>query len=282
MSMARDDFLSDEIAALLEMIYRFYSHDFRQYAPASIKRRIARAMLSLNLKSVCELHSYVLESRYRFDEFLRYLTVPVSAMFRAPTYFIALRQEVIPLLKTYASPRIWIAGCSTGEEVFSLAILLHEHGLLDRTVIYATDINTDALERAARGIFPLTHLQKYIKNYHESGGRYEFSNYYHADYDHFVIDRVLREKIIFSDHSLATDSAFAEMHFISCRNTLIYFDRDLQNKVIGMFHESLCRKGFLGLGSKETVEFSTRSGNFDTFVKTAKIFRKNDVPVSPY
>lgn len=278
MSIACDDHLkelSGDIRTFLEIIFRRYHHDFRQYAPASLRRRIERAVQNLNLRNVRDLQAYVMDDKRSFDEVLPYLTVPVSAMFRDSTYFLALRREVVPILKTYASPRIWVAGCSTGEEVFSLAILLHEQGLLDRSIIYATDINVESLSRAKRGIFSLKHLRTYIANYYNSGGVAEFSNYYHAAYDYFVIDRQLSKRVTFSEHSLATDSAFAEMHFISCRNTLMYFDRELQDRVIGVFHESLCRKGFLGLGVKETVEFSALSRSFDTFDKAAKIFRKN-------
>jgi chemotaxis protein methyltransferase CheR len=269
------DAIGHEVRLFLEAIYVRYSHDFRQYAPASIQRRIERAIVQFNLSGVGELQQYVMRSQTQFDNVLPFLTVPVSAMFRDPAYFIVLRERVIPLLKTYSSPKIWIAGCSTGEEVYSMAILLLEEGLLDRAVIYATDINPIALNSAMRGIFPIENLRIYTENYHKAEGRAVFSDYYHADYDHGVFDRSLRRKIIFSDHSLATDSAFAETHFISCRNTLIYFDRALQNRAFGLFYESLCRRGFLGLGLKETVEFSDFSSSFDPFMKAARIFRKN-------
>lgn len=269
------DVIGHEVRLFLESIYLCYNHDFRQYAPASIRRRIERAISQFNLSGVGELQQYVMRSQTQFDNVLPFLTVPVSAMFRDPSYFIALREQVIPLLKTYTSPKIWIAGCSSGEEVYSIAILLREEGLLDRTIIYATDINPVVLNSAARGIFPIENLRIYTENYHKAAGRAVFSDYYHADYDHVVFDRSLRKKVIFSDHSLATDSVFAETHFISCRNTLIYFDRTLQNRALGLFYESLCRKGFLGLGLKETVDFSDFSTSFDPFVKAVKIFRKN-------
>lgn len=280
MSVAHDDFLGEEVEALLETIFRLYNHDFRGYAPASLKRRIARAMQIFNLKNVYELHTHILLGRPRFEELLRQLIVPVSTMFRDAAYFIALRNKVIPLLKAYGHLRVWVAGCSTGEEVFSLAILLREHGLLDRTIIYATDINTDALDQAQRGVFPLKNLPQYIENYYKAGGRNEFSKYYHADYDRFVIDRALRKKIIFSNHSLATDSAFAEMNFISCRNTLMYFGSALKNDVLRMFHESLFSNGFLGIGSKESVRFTALSEKFDTLSPDAKLFIKNNTDTS--
>lgn len=274
MSSITDGLWRNDVEELLDAIYQRYRYDFRQYAQASLLRRITRAIQQLNLKDVRALQQYALDSRRHFEAVLQYLTVPISSMFRDSIYFNTLRRDVIPILKTYASPKIWIPGCSTGEEAYSMAILLFEHGLLDRCVIHATDINAEALEQAARGIYPMTKLRTFIENYHKSGGRLEFSRYYHAAYDRFLIDRRLRKKIIFAEHCLATDSSFEKMHLISCRNTLIYFNRPLQNKALGVFNDSLDRNGFLGLGSKETVEYSSIAANFDWFEKSAKIFRK--------
>lgn len=263
-----------EIDAFLDAIFHQYRHDFRQYAPASMRRRVAHAGRSLNLRSLGDLHGYMLNGRRQFNEVLRYLTVPVSTMFRDSAYFLALRRDVVPRLMQHATPRIWVAGCGAGEEVYSLAILLHEKNLLDRTTIYATDINPHALESAERAIFSLSNLRGYIQNYHLSGGRDEFANYYHATCDHFVIEKSLRRRIVFSDHSLAIGAAFTEVNFISCRNTLIYFERELKDRAIGIFHDSLCRNGLLGLGAGESLEFLTAGAGFGQFDHAARIFQK--------
>lgn len=271
--------LEVEIKLLLEAIYLRYNHDFRHYAYPSLRRRIHRALRHMNLADIPALQNCIMHSATAFTELLQYLTVPVSAMFRDPAYFLALRQQVLPVLKTYPSPKIWIAGCSTGEEVYSLAIMLLEEGLLERTVVYATDINPVALEQAARGIFRLDNVKAYIENYQRAGGRAEFADYYHAAYGNAVMNRNLRRNIVFADHSLATDSVFAETQFISCRNVLIYFRRSLQSRAVGLFHNSLCRRGFLGLGIKESIDFSGYDRNFDAIEKPLRIFRKNDEPV---
>jgi len=260
---------------LLEDIYQLYNHDFRYYVAASLKRRLHWAMRKLHLDNLGDIREFIASRPHNFNELLHYMTVPVSSMFRDPAYFLALREHIIPVLKTYSSPKIWVAGCCTGEEAYSIAILLHEEGLLERTLIYATDINPKALQRARSGIFKLDDIRGYTENYQMSGGRNSFSDYYHAAYDNAVLDRALRTNIVFAEHSLATDSSFAEMHFISCRNVLIYFQRELQDRVLNLFRESLCRKGFLGLGARESLDFSSVSPHFDHYLKCVRLYRNS-------
>jgi chemotaxis protein methyltransferase CheR len=263
-----------EVQLLLEAIYLKYNYDFRQYAMASVYRRIKHATGQLNVSSVSAMQERLLEDPKFFARLLGFLTVPTSEMFRDPTYFKAIRERVIPILKTYPSLKVWVAGCSTGEELYSLTILFQEEGLLPRTMFYATDINPASLKKAEEGIFPIDQLKKYTANYQQSGGTQAFSDYYIADYGSAVLDRSLRQNVVFADHSLATDSVFSEIHFVSCRNVLIYFDRDLQNRAFGLFSDSLIRRGFLGIGSKETIRFSDYETAFEVFAREERIFRK--------
>jgi chemotaxis protein methyltransferase CheR len=200
--------------------------------------------------------------------------VQVSEMFRDPSYFSAIRDQVVPLLRTYPSLKLWVAGCSAGEEAYSLAILLREEGLLQRSLIYATDINPRMLERAETGIYPIDRIAGFTVRHRESGAKSSLSDYYTAAYGRAIFDKSLREHIVFSDHSLATDSVFAEVQFVSCRNVLIYFDRPLQDRAVGLFRDSLCRHGFLGLGSKESLRFSGQASAFLPFVREEKIYQK--------
>jgi chemotaxis protein methyltransferase CheR len=232
------------------------------------------ALRELGCNTVSALQERVMHDPAAFARLLEYLTIPVTEMFRDPDYFAALRTQVVPLLKTYPSVKVWVAGCSTGEEVYSLAIVLHEEGLLERTMIYATDINPQSLEAARRGVFPLDRMRLYTENYQKAGGTRAFSDYYTAAYGGARFDRTLAENVTFADHSLATDSVFSETHFISCRNVMIYFNRRLQDRVLGLFHESLCHRGFLGLGSKESIEFSAYSGRFEVLARREKLYRK--------
>ena len=263
-----------ELKLLIEAIYLKYSYDFREYSAASMKRRVLLALRQMRCENVSELQRRILYDATAFMELLQYLTIPVSDMFRDPGYFLALREQVVPLLRTYPSLKVWVAGCSTGEEVYSLAILLREEGLLERTILYATDINPQSLERARQGIFPIKHLRQYTENYQRAGGKRSFADYYTAAYDSAIMDKSLKENVTFADHSLATDSVFSETQLISCRNVLIYFNKPLQDRAFGLFHESLCHRGFLGLGSKETVEFSAFAGLYEPFDKSERIFRK--------
>ncbi len=263
-----------EIRLLVEAVFLRYGHDFRDYAPASMKRRVLHAQQKMGVPSISALQDRVLHDAAEFAALLQYLTVPVSEMFRDPAYFLALRQHVIPVLRTYPSVKIWVAGCSTGEEPYSLAILLREEALLDRTILYATDINHASLDKARAGIFSLDHMQAFTRNYQKAGGLASFSDYYTAAYGGALFDKSLRDCITFADHSLATDSVFSETHLVSCRNVLIYFNRKLQDRALGLFHESLAHRGFLGLGSKETLDFSGYAERFTPVSKPERVYRK--------
>lgn len=263
-----------EIRLLVEAVYLRYGHDFRDYAFASLKRRVLQAQQRMGLGSISALQEQVLHDADRFAQLLQYLTVPVSEMFRDPSYFLGLRRHVVPVLRTYPSLKVWVAGCSTGEEPYSLAILLQEEGLLDRTILYATDINHASLEKARQGIFALDHMQSFTRNYQRAGGSRSFSDYYTAAYGGALFDKSLRDSITFADHSLATDAVFAETQLVSCRNVLIYFNRALQDRALGLFHESLTRRGFLGLGSKETLDFSAYADRFTPVSRPDRIYRK--------
>ena len=265
-----------EIGLLLEALYQRYHYDFRPYARASIKRRLVQARSQLGFASFSAMQESLLHDEQTLPRLLNYLTVQVSAMFRDPAYYKALRERVIPHLRTYPSLKVWVAGCSNGEELYSLSILFREEGLGARTIFYATDINPDALRAAQAGIYPLDQIQKYTANHQKSGARTSLSDYYTADYGHAVFDKTLRSQVVFSDHSLVTDAVFAEMHLISCRNVLIYFDRELQDRAIGLFRDSLARKGFLGLGSKESLRFSRHAAAFADFDTAEKIYQRVD------
>ena len=232
-----------ELRLLIEAIYVRYHYDFRRYAIVSLRRRLAGAMARFGFATLSELQGRVLRDPALFAQLLDYLTVQVTEMFRDPAYFDALRAEVLPVLATWPSIRVWVAGCSTGEEAYSLAILLHEAGLLPRTIVYATDIN--------------------------AGGQAAFSDYYTAAYSGAVMDKALRQAIVFADHSLATDSVFAEVQLVSCRNVMIYFDRELQARAIGLFRDALSIGGFLGIGSRESLRFSPHAPAFRD-VRTAE------------
>lgn len=263
-----------ELRRLMEAIYLRYSYDFRDYAGSSQKRRVLQALAPLDCPTIPELQAKVLHDPAVFTQLLQYLTIPVSEMFRDPAFFLALRRQVIPRLQTYPSLKIWIAGCSTGEEVYSLAILLREEGLLDRSLVYATDINGNSLDKARRGIFSLASIKGHTANYQKAGGKQAFSDYYTAAYGAAIFDKSLRENITFADHSLATDSVFSETQFVLCRNVLIYFNKKLQDRALGLFHESLSHRGFLGLGSKESIDFSAYATRFEPLDKAERIFRK--------
>jgi chemotaxis protein methyltransferase CheR len=245
-----------ELDLLIEAIYHKYHYDFRGYAAASLKRRLGTAMIQLGCQTLSQLQHRVL--------------------FRDPRYFRSLRENVVPLLRTYPSLKVWVAGCSTGEEAYSLAILLREEGLLERTLIYATDINPHTLQKAEAGVYEIDRAASFTENHRQSGGSRSLSDYYTAAYGKVVLDRTLRQNIVFSDHSLATDSVFAEVQLVSCRNVLIYFNRELQDRALGLFREALCRKGFLGIGAKESVRFSAHADAFIPFMREERIYRKKD------
>ena len=266
--------VEEQMRDLMQAIYLRYSYDFRDYAGASQRRRVLHALTRMRCPSIPALQIRLLNEPEVFTQLLQYLTIPVSEMFRDPAFFLALRQKVVPLLRTYPSIKVWIAGCSTGEEIYSLAILLKEEGLLDRSLIYATDINPRSLDKARQGIYGLASVKGHTVNYQKAGGTEAFSDYYTAAYDGVMFDKSLRENVIFADHSLATDSVFTETQLVLCRNVLIYFNRTLQDRALGLFHDSLCHRGFMGLGSKESIDFSAYLGRFDPMVKSERIFRK--------
>lgn len=263
-----------EIALLLEALYRRYHYDFRNYALASVKRRLRQARERMGFRTYSALQESLLHDSQTLSILVGYLTVQVSEMFRDPSYFKAIRESVVPHLRTYPSLKVWVAGCSEGEELYSLVILFREEGLEERTMFYATDINQDALASASAGVFGLDRLQLFTENHRASGGKSSLSDYYSAAYGRASFDRSLRQRVLFSDHSLVTDAVFGEMHLISCRNVLIYFDKDLQDHALGLFKESLTRKGFLGLGAKESLKFSEHSQSFTEFVKEEKIYQR--------
>lgn len=265
-----------ELHLLIDAIYQKYHYDFRGYAQASLKRRLGMATMRLGCQTLSQLQDKVLHEPSMFAELLNYLTVPVSQMFRDPEYFLALRQRVVPVLRTYPSLKIWIAGCSTGEEAYSLAILLREEELLQRSLIYATDINAHSLQQAAAGVYGVDRIPGFTESHRRSGALASLSEYYTAAYGRAVFDKSFRRHIVFADHSLATDSVFAEVQLILCRNVLIYFDRELQDRAIGLFREALCRRGFLSIGSKESLRFSSHASGFEEIDGINRIFRKRD------
>ena len=263
-----------EIELLLEGIFRQYGFDFRAYAYSSIRRRIWKRITAEQLENISALQERVLHDPRMMERLLLDLSVNVTAMFRDPGFYAAFRDQVIPLLRTYPFIRIWHAGCSTGEEVYSMAILLQEEGLYDRARLYATDINEVVLQQAKAGIFPLERMQEYTENYIRAGGKRSFSEYYTAKYDGALFSPSLKQNIVFSQHNLVTDRSFSEFNVVLCRNVLIYFDRKLQQRVHGLFYESLVTFGILCLGSKESLKFSEYEACYEQIVGTEKIYRK--------
>jgi chemotaxis protein methyltransferase CheR len=263
-----------ELELLLEGIYRRYGFDFREYAPASLRRRVRRRMHGEHVGSISALQELVLHDPAVMERLLLDLSINVTAMFRDPSFFLSLRENVVPLLRTYPFARIWVAGCSSGEEVYSLAILLDEEGLAERVRIYATDINEAVLEQARLGVFPLDKMREYTQNYIRAGGTQAFSEYYVARYDGAQFSRSLVENVVFAQHNLASDAAFNEFHVIVCRNVMIYFDKSLQEHVHRLFHESLARLGVLALGQKETIRFSPHEESYEVLDAAEKLYRK--------
>jgi chemotaxis protein methyltransferase CheR len=265
-----------ELQLLIDAIYRKFHYDFRGYAAASLKRRLSMASSRFGCQSLSQLQHKVLHDPGTFPALLNYLTVPVSEMFRDPAYFRAVREKVVPFLRTYPSLKIWVAGCSTGEEAYSLAILLREEQLLERSLIYATDINPHTLQQAAAGVYDVARMAGFTESHRNSGARTSLSDYYTAAYGRAVIDKSFRQHIVFADHSLATDSVFAEVQFVLCRNVLIYFNRELQDRAIGLFRDALCHQGFLGIGSKESLRFSVHAHGFREIDEQNRIFQKRE------
>lgn len=263
-----------EVQLLLEGIYRYYGFDFRNYAMASLKRRIWNVIRAENLTTVSSLQDKILHDKNCLERFLLSLTVNVTSMFRDPSFYVAFRTKAIPLLRTYPFIRIWHAGCSTGEEVYSMAIMLLEEGLYHRCRIYATDMNEQVVQKAKLGIYPLRLMQEYTQLYQLAGGEKAFSEYYTASYDGAMFSPSLKENIVFSAHNLVTDSSFNEFNVIFCRNVLIYFDRELQDKVHKLLYNSLRRFGILGLGKHESLLSTPHHYDYEALDSQEKLFRR--------
>ncbi|MNV28759.1 Chemotaxis protein methyltransferase Cher2 [compost metagenome] len=268
-----DELEQIEIELLLDGVHRLYGYDFRNYALPSLKRRIWHHVHAENVLTISALQEKVLHDRACFERFVYSLSIPVTEMFRDPGLFLTFRQKVVPLLRTYPYIRIWHAGCSTGEEVYSMAILLHEEGLYDKARIYATDMNERSLQQAKEGVYDISRMKQYTKNYLEAGGTRAFSEYYTAKYNSVILQPYLRKNIIFAEHNLATDTSFNEFNVIFCRNVMIYFNDELRDHVHGLFHESLSRFGILVLGSKESIHFTKYSDCYESLDRVEKIYR---------
>jgi chemotaxis protein methyltransferase CheR len=266
---------SEEVDQLLNDLYRRYGYDFTEYSKASVLRRIRRLFALDKFPSFAEFHYRLQNDPPYFRRFVEEITVNVTEMLRDPSFYRTLRKAILPVLATYPFIRIWHAGCSTGEEVYSMAILLREAGILHKSLLYGTDINPLVIEKARKGIFPVSQMQKYSENYIQSGGVRDFSSYYTANYHLAKFDSSLTSKMIFSTHNLVSDFSFNEFQLILCRNTLIYFERDLQEKVLRLFDYSLENFGYLALGTKESVRFSSIAGRYRQ-VEKEKIWRKTN------
>jgi chemotaxis protein methyltransferase CheR len=263
-----------EVDLLLEALARRYHYDFREYARASMKRRVMQAKDRFGCQSVSGLQDKLLHERDVLGPLVSLLTVQVSELFRDPAFFRALRDKVLPYLKTFPSLKVWVAGCGTGEEFYSLAILFREEGLEPRTLFYTTDVNREALKRAEAGIYDRERVPLFTKNYRQAGGAASLADYYTAAYRGVVFDKTLRRRAVFSDHSLVSDAVFAEVQLVLCRNVLIYFGRSLQDRAVGLFAEALAPHGFLGLGAKETLRFNAHRTAFRDFVTEQRLYQK--------
>jgi len=263
-----------ELELLLEAMYRRFGYDFRDYARTSMRRRIVNIMRNEGVRTISALQERMLHDASVWDRCLNGISVNVSAMFRDPAFFLAFRQHAVPLLRTYPFIRIWQAGCSLGEEAYSLAILLEEEGLYDRTLIYATDINESTLRQARDAIYPADLMQKYTQNYVQSGGQRSFSEYYTARYEYAILRPALQRNIVFSQHNLVSDGTFNEFNVVLCRNVMIYFNRALQEKTHALFHDSLAMFGILGLGSRESLRFMPQERFYEPLVAAERLYRR--------
>ena len=268
------NFDNKEFKNLLESIRFIYGYDFTDYSEASVIRRIDHFMSTRKITALEQLGKMILKDENLFEEFIQEISVTVTEMFRDPVFYKSLRENVLKRLATYPFIKVWIAGCATGEEIYSIAILLQEEGLLNRSVIYATDINQKSLQVARNAVYPVENMKAYTANYQKSGGTKSFSEYYMAKYNSVLFDKSLKQNIVFAAHNLAADTSFNEFQLIICRNVLIYFNQQLQNKVIDLFYESLCPFGFLGLGNKESLLFSAKRKQFEEIDHKEKIFKK--------
>jgi len=273
----KPDIEAIEIDLLLEAIYRRWGYDFRSYARASIERRTRLFLSKSESKTISEMISRVLRDEDFFSRLVRNFSISVTEMFRDPFVYRVIRSEVAPMLRTWPHVKAWVAGCATGEEVYSLAIVLKEEGVYDRSTIYATDFNDFSLEHAREGIYEIDKLQEATRNYQQAGGKASFADYYHARYDAAVLEPSLRERITFANHNLVTDGVFGEMQLVFCRNVLIYFNRELQNRALRLFTESLSHGGFLCLGTREDLQFTEVKDQYEAVDRKAKIFKKRSV-----
>jgi chemotaxis protein methyltransferase CheR len=273
--MEQEGALSNEaLDDILTLVHRRFGYDFSGYARVSVRRRVVAFMGRAGISASSGLQDQLINDETCFPRFLQYLTVNVTEMFRDPGFYKTLREKIFPQLASYPFIKIWHAGCSTGEEVYSMAILLKEEGLLERTRIYATDINAHVLGKAKQGIFPLRNMQEYTRNYRNSQGKEDFSRYYTAKYDHVLFDASLKRNMVFALHNLASDGSFNEFNLIVCRNVLIYFDKTLQQKSVTLFRQSLCLLGYLALGTKETLLFNEARTYFEPWDVKWKMYRR--------
>ncbi len=275
--MMRNEIYNAELDIFLEALKCRYGYDFTEYARGSLKRRVQDLQVALGVETIADMVPYVFHNEEFLPLMLEHLSVQFSEMFRDPHFYVALRQEVIPILKTYPQINIWIAGCANGEEAYSLAILLREEGLLERANIYATDISVNALDKAKEGVYPIEAIDIYEANYIKAGGQAKLSDYYVSRYEFMAMDSSLKESIFFSEHNLAVDGVFCEMHLVLCRNVLIYFNRRLQNRCLDLFDNALIREGFLGLGEKESIDLSRQKKNYCRLSCETPVFRKKAV-----
>ncbi|MBN2002498.1 MAG: protein-glutamate O-methyltransferase CheR [Anaerolineae bacterium] len=272
--MKKSDIEDIEIALFLEALYQRYDYDFKNYAKASLRRRIRHFLASTPYTQISEMIPHLLYDEAFAQSAMQDFSIMVTEMFRDPTFYAVVREKVIPYLKTYPFMKVWHAGCATGEEVYSLAIVLKEEGVYDRATIFATDFNDAALQTAREGIYPLKDIRLYTKNYQLGGGARSFADYYHAQYESAIMDQALKKNVTFANHNLVTDGVFSEVHLIFCRNVLIYFDKTLQNRVLKLFSDSLSYGGFLCLGTKETLQFSDVQDRFKVIDPREKIYQK--------
>lgn len=263
-----------ELTVLMEAVFLKYGYDFRNYSEAHLRRRIKNVLNKLDLPNIATLQHEIIYHKSCFELLLAELSINVTEMFRDPSFYRLLREEVVPVLKTYPFVKIWHAGCASGEEVYSMAILLKEEGLLERSQIYATDFNSQVLVKAKQAIFPIELIKEYTANYIAAGGKQDFSDYYTAAYESIILNKGIRQRIVFSDHNLATDTVFGEMHMVVCRNVMIYFNRELQDRVVKLFADSLCYRGILCLGSKESLKFNAHGSLFEPLSEKEKIYKK--------
>lgn len=271
------DIIDLEMDLLFQAIFQKYGYDFKNYSKAHLKRRIIHRLKLSGLNTISELQNKVLWEKDFYRILLQDLSINVTEMFRDPSFYQVFRETILPVLSTYAHIKVWHAGCATGEEVYSLAIILKEENLLDRSRIYATDFNKNVLELAKQGIYKKQDMELYSKNYLESGGKGQLSDYYNSKYGSVMFDKSLTKNVVFADHNLVTDGVFAEVNLVFCRNVLIYFDKLLQNKVLNLFYNSLAKNGYLCLGTKESIRFTELENSFSVIDKKNKIYKKGAI-----